>query len=591
MGNDTEGKWGNSQRNSGGPVDDWGQSATSKVNTGWGQSSPLKSSQESAATKSSSTESPADDWGQSATSKSNTGWGQSAPLKSSRESAATKSSSTEGLADDWGQSATSKSNTGWGQSAPIKSSQESAATKSSSTEGHTASANEESDLDEEEYAKEVEGVFMTCFSESANDVKVKLADKQADVNSPLYSAKTFEELGLDANLLKGIYAMKFIKPSKVQERALPLLLNDPPSNLIAQSQSGTGKSAAFVLAMLQRVDLSENYPQAICIAPTRELARQIIDVTKQMGQYTKCTTALLLREEIPAAQGEFSEVSAKAERTPITAQIVIGTPGTINDYERKKLLDLSKVKIFVLDEADVMLDKQGLGLQSLRVRRACPENVQSVFFSATFTESVIQFAHRIAPNANEITLKRDELSVDAIKQFFIDCESFQDKFKMLSNLYGLLTVSQSIIFVATKKTADHVQQHMETEGFTTSVLHSGLSPEQRDRVIDEFRAGRAKVLIATNVLARGIDVLPVNLVVNFDMPLTVDHRPDPETYLHRIGRTGRFGRVGVSINFIHNKQSLEAMLEIQRYFGREIVRIPTTSIQHMQEKLSEVLDR
>ena len=513
------------------------------------------------------------------------GWGESA-VSSKPEASASSAVGTGAAAGGWGASNDNEATA-------------------------AAAAGPEGDDSEAEYAEEVEGEFMSGLLEGANDVNVKLADKQADVNSPLYSAKNFEQLGLDENLLKGIYAMKFVKPSKVQERALPLLLGNPATNLIAQSQSGTGKTAAFALSMLSRVDSSEAYPQAVCVAPTRELARQIIDVVRQMGQYTPCTSALLLREEgapFNAESGAFvvstsssapadpSNLSANAygggaadSRKPVTAQIVVGTPGTINEYERKRLLDLSKAKIFVLDEADVMLDKQGMGIQSLRVKRACPENVQSVFFSATFTPSVLEFAHRIAPNANEITLKRDELSVDAIKQFFMDCDSFPHKFEMLSALYGLLTVSQSIIFVATRNAAEQVQAHMEREGYTTSVLHGGMSPEQRDDVIDNFRAGKSKVLITTNVLARGIDVLPVNLVVNFDMPMTMDRRPDPETYLHRIGRTGRFGRAGVSINFVHSRESLQVMLAIQEYFGREIVRLPTQSVEHLQQKLSQVL--
>lgn len=509
----------------------------------------------------------------------------------------------------WDTTTAGASNGGWGESTSTTTSATASAavgwdTNASGTLGGWENNNNaeapanggraEFDPEEAEYAEEVEGEFISGLLEGAHDVNVKLADKQADVNSPLYSAKTFEQLGLDESLLKGIYAMKFVKPSKVQERALPLLLGNPPTNLIAQSQSGTGKTAAFVLSMLGRVDSKEEYPQAVCVAPTRELARQIIDIVRQMGQYTPCTSALLLREE--GAPGGFSinrgvsEVSVIDSRKPVTAQIVIGTPGTINEYERKHLLDLSKVKIFVLDEADVMLDKQGMGIQSLRVKRACPEGVQTVFFSATFTPSVLEFAHRIAPNANEITLKRDELSVDAIKQFFIDCDSFRHKFEMLSALYGLLTVSQSIIFVATRNTSEQVQEHMEREGYTTSVLHGGMTPEQRDAVIDNFRMGKCKVLITTNVLARGIDVLPVNLVVNFDLPVTMDRRPDPETYLHRIGRTGRFGRAGVSINFVHNKESLQVMMAIQEYFGREIVRLPTQSVEHMQQKLSAVLE-
>lgn len=421
--------------------------------------------------------------------------------------------------------------------------------------------------------------IVSGFFEALNEVDVKLADQQADINSPLYSANTFEELGLDESLLKGIYAMKFVKPSKVQARALPLLLSDPPTNLIGQSQSGTGKTAAFSLAMLKRVDPSLPVVQAICLAPTRELARQILDVIQAMGQFTSVTVALAGRE---------AQAGQRTALGPITANIVVGTPGTILDLERRRQIDLSHVRIYVLDEADVMLDRQGLGVQSLRIKSLCPPSVQTVLFSATFTPQVVEFAHAIAPNANSFTLKVDELTIDAIKQYYIDCQGFQGKFEMLSAIYGLLTVSQSIIFVATRETAEQVQLHMQREGHATSVLHGGMTPQERDAVIDEFRAGRSKVLISTNVLARGIDVLQVSLVINFDLPQTPDRMADPETYLHRIGRTGRFGRSGVAINFVHNRSSMEILLALERYFGKPIVYIPSDSLEAIEAKLNEM---
>lgn len=375
-------------------------------------------------------------------------------------------------------------------------------------------------------------------------------------------------------MLKGIYAMKFVKPSKVQERALPLLLSNPPTNLIGQSQSGTGKTAAFTLAMLSRVDPANPNPQAICLAPTRELARQIFDVATQMGQFTTCTIAQASREAAPRTN------------TKLQAQVIVGTPGTFLDLERRQLLDFSGVKAFVLDEADVMLDRQGMGMQSIRIRKACPENAQSIFFSATFTEQVLDFAHKIAPNANQFTLKRDELSLSGIKQYYMDCLSFPHKFEMLSAIYGLMTVSQSIIFVATRSTAEQVQAHMQAEGHRTSLLHGGQSVSERDEVIDQFRRGVSKVLISTNVLARGIDVLQVSLVINFDLPMTVEREPDPETYLHRIGRTGRFGRTGVAINFVHNRHTMEVLLAFEKYFGKPITFIPSDSLEAIEAKLA-----
>ncbi|PJF19551.1 ATP-dependent RNA helicase Dbp5 [Paramicrosporidium saccamoebae] len=425
-------------------------------------------------------------------------------------------------------------------------------------------------VDMEATAKVVDGLMETL-----QNVNIKLADKQADVNSPLFSVKSFEELGLSPELLKGIYAMKFVKPSKVQEHALPLLLSDPPQNMIAQSQSGTGKTAAFTLTMLKRVDPTLNVPQALCLAPTRELARQILDVIQKMGQFTSVTSALCLREEAP-------------RREPINAHILVGTPGTLLELERRRLVDLSQVRVFVLDEADVMLDKQGMGLQSMRLRKICPEYCQLLLFSATFNGAVIEFAHMIIPNANEITLKREEVSVDSIKQYYIECDSYHHKMEMLSTIYGLLTVGQSIIFIATRNSAEEVKARMEDEGHMVSLIHGGMTPAERDTVIDEFRQGRTRVLLATNVLARGIDVLQVSLVVNFDLPMTPERYPDPETYVHRIGRTGRFGRSGVAINFVHNDLSRQVLRSLEEFFEREIIRMPTESVELLEQKLQSL---
>lgn len=198
----------------------------------------------------------------------------------------------------------------------------------------------------------------TNLRESSYEVSVTLADQQADPDSPLYSAKNFSDLGLHPDLLKGIYAMKYTKPSKIQERALPLLLQNPPRNMIGQSQSGTGKTAAFVLTMLSRIDYSLQAPQAIALAPSRELARQTMDVVNEMGKFTDVKTLMA----IPDAEG------AKRSQK-VSAQLIVGTPGKLMELVKYKAIDPSKVKVFVLDEADNMLDQQGLGEQSIRVKK------------------------------------------------------------------------------------------------------------------------------------------------------------------------------------------------------------------------------
>ncbi|KAI9276372.1 hypothetical protein BY458DRAFT_433575, partial [Sporodiniella umbellata] len=406
------------------------------------------------------------------------------------------------------------------------------------------------------------------------DVHVKVVDPRMDPDSPLYSAKSFQELGLKESLLRGLYDMGFSKPSKVQERALPLIISDPPINMIAQSQSGTGKTAAFVLGMLSRVDVSVKQPQAICLAPSRELARQIHDVTVKMAKFNGTTVETLVKQTVGKT---------------VESQIIVGTPGKVYDLIRRKKINVSKIKVFVLDEADNMLDQDGLGDQSIRIKALIPHECQVLLFSATFPDHVREFASKFAPGANEMSLANHELSVDVIKQFYMDCQDEEQKYDVLCNLYELLTVSQSIIFCKRRETAFEIGNRMQSQGHATACLHGLMSPEERDKVMDDFRRGEFKVLITTNVISRGIDVLQVSLVVNYDMP--VDHKgyADSETYLHRIGRTGRFGRVGVSILFVHDNATWRIMKAFEQHFTRSIERVPVEDWEEVERILKPVI--
>lgn len=414
----------------------------------------------------------------------------------------------------------------------------------------------------------------------ANDfeVKVKLVDLQADPNSPLYSVKSFQELGLAPELLKGLTAMRFQKPSKIQERALPLLLGTPPRNFIGQSQSGTGKTAAFTLTMLTRIDPAVASCQALCLLPSRELARQTLEVAETMAKFTATTFGLAVPGAVP-----------RKER--LQAQFVVGTPGTVVDLLRSRQLDVSALKVFVLDEADNMLDAQGLGSQCLRCKKLLPPNIQLVLFSATFPDNVYDFAQRFVPHANEIRLQHTELNVSEIKQMYMDCASDAAKFDAIVSMYGLLTIGSSIIFVRTRKTADDLCRRLVNEGHKVTVLHGDLRPEDRDREIDNFRQRRTKVLITTNVLSRGIDIPTVSMVVNYDLPTDADGRPDPTTYLHRIGRTGRFGRVGVAISFVHDAASYNVLQSIMDYFGDsvKITQLPMDDFATMYKVVKRAL--
>ncbi|KAK5658545.1 hypothetical protein OQA88_1937 [Cercophora sp. LCS_1] len=412
------------------------------------------------------------------------------------------------------------------------------------------------------------------------DVEVKLSDLQNDQETPFYSVSSFEELGLPKAINDGLLAMNFKKPSKIQEKALPLLLSNPPRNMIAQSQSGTGKTAAFVLTVLSRVDLTKpTTPQALILAPSRELARQIQMVVQTIGQFCE---NLIVEAAIP---GNISR------ETGVQASVVVGTPGTVMDSVRRRQFNVSQLKIFVIDEADNMLDQQGMGEQCMRVKTMLPRDVQVLLFSATFPDKVMEYAEKFAPNANQMKLKQAELTVKGISQMYMDCPNEKEKYDILCKLYGLMTIGSSVIFVKTRESASEIQRRMEADGHKVSALHGAYEGANRDALLDDFRSGRSKVLITTNVLARGIDVSSVSMVINYDIPMkgAGDREPDFETYLHRIGRTGRFGRVGVSISFVYDRKSYDALSRIAQFYGIDLIQLSPDDWDMTEKKVQDVI--
>ncbi|XP_025904905.1 ATP-dependent RNA helicase DDX25 isoform X2 [Nothoprocta perdicaria] len=287
--------------------------------------------------------------------------------------------------------------------------------------------------------------------------------------------------------------MGFNRPSKIQETALPMMLAHPPQNLIAQSQSGTGKTAAFVLAMLSRVNTARCQPQCLCLAPTFELALQIGRVVERMGQFCADVKVTF------AVQG-----NRVAPGTRLKEQIVIGTPGTVLDWcFKRRLLDPGTISVFVLDEADIMIDTQGFCSQSIRVQRALRPDCQLLLFSATFKTAVWQFATQLVANPIVIKLRQEELTLSTIRQYYFVCESRWDKYRALCNIYGSITIGQAIIFCQTRKLAEWLSLAMTADGHRVAMLTAELTVEQRADVIQRFRDGKEKVLVTTNVCARG----------------------------------------------------------------------------------------
>eukprot|EP00698_Gefionella_okellyi_P023993 TRINITY_DN8352_c0_g2_i1.p1 TRINITY_DN8352_c0_g2~~TRINITY_DN8352_c0_g2_i1.p1 ORF type:complete len:456 (+),score=112.55 TRINITY_DN8352_c0_g2_i1:44-1411(+) len=404
-------------------------------------------------------------------------------------------------------------------------------------------------------------------------IEIDAKDLQVEATGPFGQVTDFNQLNLAADILQGVYAKKFTRPSKVQETALPLIFTG--QNLIAQSQNGTGKTAAFLLGMLGRIDRAQQVPQALCVCPTRELARQIHEVASELAKFTapSINCAVLVKQTVQSKQR-------------LTQHLVVGTPGTVLDAIKTKALPTRDLKIFVLDEADQMMEQQGFADSSVRLVKLLPKNAQILLFSATYEPKVAAFASSVVPNPNKMMLKTSELPLDSIRQYYFKCATEREKYEVLNDIYAVLTLGQCIVFVNTRKTADELHAYMTKAGHTVSCLHGGdMSPEVRDRVIDDFRQAKTKVLITTNVMARGIDVLQVSLVINFDMPFDKYNKPDPATYLHRIGRTGRWTRKGVAVNFVHDKTSEDCMVFIQKHYGRAIEYIPHKDLEVLEQKL------
>ncbi|CAL8110430.1 unnamed protein product [Orchesella dallaii] len=395
---------------------------------------------------------------------------------------------------------------------------------------------------------------------------------QKDPTSPLFSATSFEDLPLRPELKKGVYAMGFNAPSRIQESALPILLSEPPQNLIAQSQSGTGKTAAFVLAMLSRVNPALNYPQVLCLSPTYELAIQTGKVVEQMGKFCpEIKVRFAIRQE-SVPQG-----------TKLTEHIIIGTPGKVTDWAfRTRCFDLGKIAVFCLDEADVMIATQGYHDQSIKIHRSL-KNCQTMLFSATYDIDVMRFAEKLIPDATVMRLKREEESLDNIKQYYIECNSPEDKYQAIATIYGFITVGGAMIFCQTRRTATWLATKLVKDGHSVALLHGELDVSQRIDVLNRFRGSHEKILITTNVMARGIDVEQVTLVVNYDLPTDMNHQADCETYLHRIGRTGRFGKMGIAINLVDGPKTMVVLSRIRDHFGKPIHKLNIDDVTELEQ--------
>jgi len=366
---------------------------------------------------------------------------------------------------------------------------------------------------------------------------------------------SFDDLDLQEGLLRGIYSYGFERPSAIQQRGIRPILEG--RDTIGQAQSGTGKTATFVIGALQRINYGETQCQALILAPTRELAQQIQKVVLALGDYLKirchaCIGGTSVRDDI--------------DRLRDGQQCVVGTPGRVLDMIGKRHFKVDNLVTFVLDEADEMLSR-GFKDQIYDIFKTLPPNVQVCLFSATMAPEILDLTTKFMRDAVRILVKKDELTLEGIRQFYVAIEKEEWKLDTLSDLYETLTITQAIIYCNTRRKVDFLADQMTKRDFTVSTMHAELDQKERDLIMREFRSGSSRVLISTDLLARGIDVQQVSLVINYDLPQNM------ENYLHRIGRSGRFGRKGVAINFVTNND-VRAMKDIERYYHTQIEEMP-----------------
>ncbi|KAL1353287.1 hypothetical protein HN51_017238 [Arachis hypogaea] len=429
----------------------------------------------------------------------------------------------------------------------------------------------------------------------------KLLDDPEDSNiqavtsgdTPYTSAARFEDLNLSEELLKGLYVeMKFQKPSKIQAISLPMILNPPHRDLIAQAHNGSGKTTCFVLGMLSRVDPSTQAPQALCICPTRELAIQNTEVLRKMGKHTGISSEC----GVPTDSRDSIRIQ---KRKSIKAQVVIGTPGTIKKWISFKKLDLTRLTILVFDEADQMLAEDGFKDDSLRIMKEIEKfnsSCQVLLFSATFNDIVKNFVERtVKKDHNKLFVKKEELSLDTVKQYKVRCADELSKIEVIKDYIFELgeNVGQTIIFVRTRQSAKMLHKSLVDMGYGVTSIQGALDHEERDKIVKEFRDGLTQVLISTDVLARGFDQQQVNLVINYDLPIkhtaeyTREFEPDYEVYLHRVGRAGRFGRKGAVFNLIYDEKDERLMSKIENHFGTRVSEVREKSVEDYKAALKE----
>jgi translation initiation factor 4A len=367
---------------------------------------------------------------------------------------------------------------------------------------------------------------------------------------------TFDSMDLPDNLLRGIYSYGFEQPSAIQKKGIVPIKEG--RDLLAQAQSGTGKTGTFTVGSLCRMDPTLKAVQVLVLAPVRELAQQIEGVVTSLSSYMNigvysATGGTPLREDIRAIDKG--------------CQFLIGTPGRIYDLMSRNILSSKDIRVLIFDEADQMLEDRFKDQVTCILEKGFPKETQVALFSATMSDDVIDVANKILRNPVRILVNPEAVPLDGIKQYCVKLEREDWKYEVLCDIYQQLTISQALIYCNKRQRAEWLGEKMIAQGFPLAVIHGEMDVEERKRRMNDFRKGNVRVLISTDLLARGIDVQQVSLVINFELPM------DKANYIHRIGRAGRFGRKGVTINLISQDES-RMLEEIENHFGLSMAALP-----------------
>ncbi len=372
----------------------------------------------------------------------------------------------------------------------------------------------------------------------------------------------FDDMPLSMSLLRGVYSFGFEKPSPIQMRAIVPLVRG--GDLIAQAQSGTGKTGAFAIGLLQRVDFRRRTLQGLILSPTRELVLQTHYVVGQLGAYL----GQLGDDGVAMFCQTFcggTSVRDDIEKLQPTTVIAVGTPGRVGDLIKRGAMRTESLRTVVLDEADELLSTS-FSEQIYAIFKYLPKDIQVALFSATMGDDILQLTKKFMRDPTCILVEKDALTLKGIRQFFVAVEE-EHKLGTLMDLYESVSIAQSVIFANTKRRVDWISQQLNAENFTVSSMHAEMSKQERESVMAEFRSGKSRVLVTTDLIARGIDVHHVSIVINYELPL------NKESYLHRIGRSGRYGRKGIAMNFVSSRDRAE-LAEIEAFYRTQIVEMP-----------------